>query len=199
MIRSSNDVDHFLDLAAAAASEGRDADARKLVRRALSLNPDHPRAQLLWAVELLDQPRQARYHLRRAAELGRGDPAIEYQVACVLLDLGEVDAALMLARRASRHVDGEFRFMPGLVNLTGRLADARGEDAVAERALGMAFELEPEMAWHGRTLAQFLARQGRVTEAALVTRAALRRTPDDPGLLALLARLRRGVLSASAL
>jgi tetratricopeptide (TPR) repeat protein len=190
MMRTPNDVEQFLAMAVEAASEGRARDARQLVRRALSLNPDHPRAQLHWAVELIDQPQQARYHLRRAAELGRGDPAIEYQVACVLLDLGDVDAARLLARRARRHVDGEFRFLPGLVNLTGRLADACGQDDVAERALGLAFELEPEMAWHGRTLAQFLYRQGRDAEALRVTRAALLRAPDDRGLLSLQARLR---------
>jgi tetratricopeptide (TPR) repeat protein len=190
MMRTPNDVEQFLAMAVEAASEGRARDARQLVRRALSLNPDHPRVQLHWAVELIDQPQQARYHLRRAAELGRGDPAIEYQVACVLLDLGDVDAARLLARRARRHVDGEFRFLPGLVNLTGRLADACGQDDVAERALGLAFELEPEMAWHGRTLAQFLYRQGRDAEALRVTRAALLRAPDDRGLLSLQARLR---------
>jgi tetratricopeptide (TPR) repeat protein len=190
MMRTPNDVEQFLAMAVEAASEGRARDARQLVRRALSLNPDHPRVQLHWAVELIDQPQQARYHLRRAAELGRGDPAIEYQVACVLLDLGDVDAARLLARRARRHVDGEFRFLPGLVNLTGRLADACGQDDVAERALGLAFELEPEMAWHGRTLAQFLYRQGRDAEALRVTRAALLRAPDDRGLLSLEARLR---------
>jgi tetratricopeptide (TPR) repeat protein len=190
MMRTPNDVEQFLAMAVEAASEGRARDARQLVRRALSLNPDHPRVQLHWAVELIDQPQQARYHLRRAAELGRGDPAIEYQVACVLLDLGDVDAARLLARRARRHVDGEFRFLPGLVNLTGRLADASGQDDVAERALGLAFELEPEMAWHGRTLAQFLYRQGRDAEALRVTRAALLRAPDDRGLLSLEARLR---------
>ena len=190
MMRTPNDVEQFLAMAVEAASEGRARDARQLVRRALSLNPDHPRVQLHWAVELIDQPQQARYHLRRAAELGRGDPAIEYQVACVLLDLGDVDAARLLARRARRHVDGEFRFLPGLVNLTGRLADACGQDDVAERALGLAFELEPEMAWHGRTLAQFLYRQGRDAEALRVARAALLRAPDDRGLLSLEARLR---------
>jgi tetratricopeptide (TPR) repeat protein len=190
MMRTPNDVEQFLAMAVEAASEGRARDARQLVRRALSLNPDHPRVQLHWAVELIDQPQQARYHLRRAAELGRGDPAIEYQVACVLLDLGDVDAARLLARRARRHVDGEFRFLPGLVNLTGRLADASGQDDVAERALGLAFELDPEMAWHGRTLAQFLYRQGRDAEALRVTRAALLRAPDDRGLLSLEARLR---------
>jgi tetratricopeptide (TPR) repeat protein len=190
MMRTPNDVEQFLAMAVEAASEGRARDARQLVRRALSLNPDHPRVQLHWAVELIDQPQQARYHLRRAAELGRGDPTIEYQVACVLLDLGDVDAARLLARRARRHVDGEFRFLPGLVNLTGRLADASGQDEVAERALGLAFELDPEMAWHGRTLAQFLYRQGRDAEALRVTRAALLRAPDDRGLLSLQARLR---------
>jgi tetratricopeptide (TPR) repeat protein len=190
MMRAPSDVEQFLAKAAEAACEGRAEDARKFARRAVSLNPDHPGAQLHWAVELIDRPQQARYHLRRAAELGRGDPAIEYQVACVLFDLGDVDAALMLARRARRHIDDEFRFMPGLVNLTGRLADASGHAEVAERALGLAFALEPEMAWHGRTLSQFLYRDGRAAEALRVTRAALRYTPDDPGLLSLQARLR---------
>ena len=189
MMRSPNDVEQLLAKAAEAATEGRPRDARKLVRRALALDPDHPRAQLHWAIELIDQPQQARYHLRRAAELGHGDPAIEYQVACVLLELGEIRAALLLARRARGHVEDDFRFLPGFMNLTGRLADATGYDEVAERALALAFELEPEMAWHGRTLAQFLHRQGRAADALRVTRAALEYAPDDPSLVALRDRL----------
>src|SRR5215208_1551718 len=111
MMRAPNDVEQFLAKA-----------ARRFVRRAVSVDPDHPGAQLRWAVELVDQPRQARYHLRRAAELGRGDPALEYQVACVLLELGDIRAALQLARRARGHVeDAEFPFVGCLVNLTGRL------------------------------------------------------------------------------
>ena len=189
MLRAPNDVEQLLAKAAEASAQGRPRDARKLVRRALSVNPEHPLAQLHWAVELIEQPRQARYHLRRAAELGRGDPAIEYQVACVLLELGDVGAALQLARRARRHVDGEFRFLPGLVNLTGRLAEASGQDDLAERALGLAFAMEPEMAWHGRTLAQFLHRSGREAEALRVARSALQFAPDDPGLLRIRDRL----------
>jgi tetratricopeptide (TPR) repeat protein len=189
MIKTDNEVDHFLDLAARAGADGRGQDSRKFVRRALTLDPDNPRAQLLWAIEQLEDPLRARYHLRRAAALGEGDPAIEYQIACVLLDLGDVDAALLLARRASRHVEGGFRFLPGLVNLTGRLADARGDDGLAEQALGLAFALEPEMAWHGRSLAQFLHRQGRRGDALRVALAALEHAPEDPGLRALVARL----------
>ncbi|HZB74811.1 MAG TPA: hypothetical protein VE526_01210 [Solirubrobacteraceae bacterium] len=189
MLRAGSDVEHLLAKAAESAAAGRAEDARKFVRRAVSIDPDHAEAQLRWAVELADTPRQARYHLRRAAELGHGDPALEYQVACVLFDLGDVDGALMLARRARRHIDEEFHFLPGLVNLTGRLADAGGHDEMAEEALGLAFALEPEMAWHGRTLSQFLDRQGRPAEALRVTRAALRHTPDDQGLRSLEARL----------
>ena len=185
MLRAPDDLEQLLAKAAEASAEGRARDARTLVRRALSLNPDHPLAQLHWAVELLDHPRQARYHLRRAAALGEGDPAIEYQVACVLLELGEIRAALELARRARRHIDGEFRFLPGLVSLTGRLADASGHGDVAEHALALAFALEPEMAWHGRTLAEFLARHGRHADALRVTRAALEFVPGDPELTAL--------------
>jgi hypothetical protein len=53
----------------------------------------------------------------------------------------------------------------------------------------LAFELEPEMAWHGRTLAQFLQRQGRAVDALRVTRAALEFVPGDPALVALQNRL----------
>jgi tetratricopeptide (TPR) repeat protein len=194
MLRAPNDVEQLLAKAAEASGEGRPRDARKLVRRALSLNPDHPLAQLHWAVELIGQPRQARYHLRRAAQLGEGDPAIEYQVACVLLELGEITAALQLARRARRHIDGEFRFLPGLVSLTGRLAHAGGHDEVAEQALALAFALEPEMAWHGRILAEFLARQGRPADALRVTRAALEFVPGDPALTELQERLSPAVV-----
>jgi tetratricopeptide (TPR) repeat protein len=189
MIRSPNDPEQLLAKAAEASAEGRPRDARKFVRRALSLHPDHPRVQLHWAIELIDQPQQARYHLRRAAELGYGDPAIEYQVACVLLEIGEIRAALLLARRARGHVDGEFRYLPGFMSLTGRLAHASGYDEVAEHALALAFEMEPEMAWHGRTLAQFLAGQGRAADALRVTCAALEYAPEDPALLALRDRL----------
>jgi tetratricopeptide (TPR) repeat protein len=189
MMRAPNDVEQLLAKAAESAGQGRARDARTLVRRALSLDPDHPLAQLRWAIELIDQPQQARYHLRLAAELGRGDPAIEYQVACVLLELGGISEALQLARRARKHIEGEFRFLPGLVNLTGRLADASGRIEVAERALALAFELEPEMAWHGRSLAEFLERQGRATDALRVSRAALEFAPGDPALVALRDRL----------
>jgi Flp pilus assembly protein TadD len=195
MMRSPGDVDTFLNKAAEAVADGRTGDARTLIRRALMLNPDHPGANLRWAIELMETPRQARYHLRRAAELGHGDPAIEYQVACVLLELGDVDGAHHLARRAHRHIEGEFRLLPGLVNLAGRLAHAEGDDAAAEHALGIAFAMEPEMAWHGRTLAQFLIAQERFAEALGVVHAALRHTPDDPVLLKFQARLTRTPLA----
>ncbi len=191
MMRAPGDVDTFLNKAAEAIAEGRAGDARTLIRRAMTLNPEHPGAQLRWAIELVDTPQQARYHLRRAAELGHGDPAIEYQVACVLLELGDVDGARHLARRAHRHIEGEFRHLPGLVSLAGRLAYADGQDGVAERALGIAFEMAPEMAWHGRTLAQFLIAEERPAEALRVVRAALRHTPDDAGLRQIEARLTR--------
>jgi hypothetical protein len=71
------------------------------------------------------------------------------------------------------------------------MAEAHGEDEAAERALGIAFALEPEMAWHGRTLAAFLIQQEREAEALRVVRAALRHTPDDPGLHKLEQRLGR--------
>ena len=75
------------------------------------------------------------------------------------------------------------------MNLAGRIADAEGDADIAERALVLAFALEPEMAWHGLTLAEFLARQGRRADALRVTRAALELVPDDPGLLRLRDRL----------
>ena len=105
MIRAGNNVDHLLEKAAEAASEGRADAARRFVRRAVSLDPDHAVAQLHWAIELLDQPKLARHHLRRAAELGHGDPVLEYQVAWVLVDVGDADGALTIARRAQRHLD----------------------------------------------------------------------------------------------
>jgi tetratricopeptide (TPR) repeat protein len=189
MMRSPDDVEQLLAKAAEAAAQGRPREGRKFVRRALGINPDHPRTQLLWALELIDQPRQARYHLNRAAELGYGDPAIEYQVACVLLELGEIRAALLLARRAHGHIDDDFRYMAGFISLTGRLADASGHEEAAEQAYALAFELEPEMAWHGRTLAQFLDRKGRTDDALRVTAAALEYAPADAALLALRERL----------
>jgi hypothetical protein len=45
------------------------------------------------------------------------------------------------------------------------------------------------MAWHGRTLAQFLREQGRDMAALQIARVALRHSPDDPGLLSMVERL----------
>ena len=182
-MRAPEEVEKILAQATDAARQGRDRDARKLARYALSLDPDHPRALFRWAVEIIEQPEQARYYLRRAAGLAEGDASVEYHVACVLLDLGEIDESLQLAQRAGRHIEEDFIFLPGLVNLAGRIADAKGDAVVAERALVLAFEMEPELSWHGLTLAKFLARHGRLADAQRVTRAALELAPDDPGLL----------------
>ena len=184
-MRAPDRVEQILAKATEAASQGRDGDSRKLARYALSLDPDDPRAIFRWAVEIIEEPEQARYYLRRAAGLAHGDAEVEYQVACVLLDLGEVDEALQLAKRAGRHIEHDCVFLPGLVNLSGRLADAKGDAVVAERALMLAFQLEPELSWHGLTLAKFLAGQGRGSEALRVTHLALELVPDDPGLLRL--------------
>jgi Tfp pilus assembly protein PilF len=182
-MRAPEEVEKILAKATDAARQGRDWEARKLARYALSLDPDHPRALFRWAVEIIEQPEQARYYLRRAAELSHGDASVEFEVACVLLDLGEIDEALRLAKRAGRHVEEDFIFLPGLVNLAGRIADAKGDAVVAEQALVLAFALEPEMSWLGLTLAKFLARHDRRADALSVIRAALERAPDDPGLL----------------
>jgi tetratricopeptide (TPR) repeat protein len=188
-MRAPDQVEQILAKATEAARQGRDRDSRKLARYALSLDPDHPRAVFRWAVEIIDEPEQAMYYLRRAAGLARGDATVEYQVACVLFDLGEIDESLKLAQRAGRHVGDDFPFHAGLVNLAGRHADAKGDAVGAERALLLAFEMEPEMPWHGLTLAKFLAEQGRSPDALRVTREALQRAPDDPGLLRLEGRL----------
>ena len=131
MIRSGTDIEHLLAKAAEASSEGRPDAARRFVRRAVSLQPDHAGAQLHWAIELLDHPELARHHLRRAAQLGEGDPVLEYQVAWVLLELGDVEPALTTARRAQRHLDdGDVDDVTGLVlallALKTRLRAARG-------------------------------------------------------------------------
>jgi tetratricopeptide (TPR) repeat protein len=141
------DVDKILAKATEAAREGRAVDSRKLARYALSLDPDHPRALFRWAVELLDEPEQAAYYLRRAAELAEGDAAVEYQVASVLLDLGRVDESLHLARRAGSHVEDECVLLAGFADVAAALArflarEGRGADAV--RVVHAALEHAPE-------------------------------------------------------
>ncbi len=131
-MRPPDAVEQALAKANEAAVQGRHRDARKLARYALSLGPDNPHAVLRWAFETIDQPDQAKHHLRRAARLAEGDASVEFQVACVLFDLGETDEALQLAKRAGMDVDEDFVFLPGLAGHTfasylarqGRNADA---------------------------------------------------------------------------
>jgi tetratricopeptide (TPR) repeat protein len=126
------EVEQILAQATEAAKQGRERDARKLARYALSLAPDHPYALFRWGVEIIEEPERAKHYLRRAAALGWGDASLEFQVACVLFELGETDQALQVAKRAGRHVDEDFVYLPGLAGHTlasdlakqGRSSDA---------------------------------------------------------------------------
>jgi tetratricopeptide (TPR) repeat protein len=188
-MRATDQVEEILAKASDAAREGRDLESRKFVRYARSLRPDDPQVLVRWAAEIGDRPEQALYCLQRAVALCGEDPAIEYQAAAVLFDMGEIDSALDLARRARRHIEDDLSLLPGLMSLTGRIADAKDNEQVAEEALTLAVDLEPDQSLHRSTLAEFLERWGRTAEALRVTRAALEQSPDDPALLRLRDRL----------
>jgi len=155
----------------------RDAENLKFVEDAIERFPQDPEVRLLYGTALVPfRPEEAPWQLATAIKLDMDNPWRLTRAACLLFDLGEVEASRSYAARAVQFAPDKFSLEAVLTNLGGRLAALQGDDALAEEALRAAVESEPLRASYARDLARFLADQERPAEALDVIDRALRLT-----------------------
>jgi tetratricopeptide (TPR) repeat protein len=150
----------------------------ELLREAVRRHPDDAELHLLAgaAERAVGSHREAERLTRRGGELAWDDPHRLTWAASQLLDAGDADEAQRWIGRVYELAPDEFELTADLVHLVGRLALARGREDDAEKALRMAFDLDPDTKAHGRLLAELLERNGRGEEAVEIRGEALRRT-----------------------
>jgi tetratricopeptide (TPR) repeat protein len=183
--RSPRDVDALAMLGAAYEQRARETGdpayylkAERVLARARSLAPDH-----LATIEGLGSLALSRHDFRKALRLGRRATSLAPAAARGYGVLG--DALLELGRYAEsfRTFDRMSALKPGLDSYarTGHALDLVGRTRAAERSLRLALEAargrpEPE-AWTHVQLGRLLFSRGRVREASVHHRAALRALP----------------------
>ena len=154
------------------------AENAELLREAVTRFPDDAELHLLAgaATRAVGSLQEAERLTRRGGELAWDDPHRLTWAASQLLDAGDLHGAQRWIGRVYELAPDDFEFAADLIHLVGRLAMARGLDEDAEKALRMAFELDPDTRAHGRVLAELLERSGREEEAVEIRGDALRRT-----------------------
>jgi tetratricopeptide (TPR) repeat protein len=183
-----NHLDWMFDAARVlAASDGHKERAAEVRRRLVDLALRRP--------ELLLQPFGNIDHAGDALAMGEfldlireadvNHPGLISKVCAKLHDLGDTDEALRLADRQLGRTPDDGLMLARKVRLL--LAMDRPRDAAA--ALARLAEAEPENMWAHLTLARTLARAGRHAEALTAADFGLARTPDEPQLLAVKARI----------
>ena len=154
------------------------AENAELLREAVTRFPDDAELHLLAgaAARAVGSHQESERLTRRGGELAWDDPHRLTWAASQLLDAGDLDEAQRWIGRVYELAPDDFEFAADLIHLVGRLALARGRDDDAEKALRMAFELDPDTRAHGRVLAELLERSGHADEAVEIRGDALRRT-----------------------
>jgi tetratricopeptide (TPR) repeat protein len=150
----------------------------ELLREAVSRFPDDAELHLLAAsaARAVGSHQEAERLTRRAGELAWDDPHRLTWAASQILDAGDFEEAQAWIGRVYELAPDDFEFAAELTHLVGRLALARGREDDAEKALRLAFELDPDTRAHGRVLAELLEQTGRLEEAVELRADALRRT-----------------------
>ena len=173
--------------------EKRDAENLALLEQAAERFPEDPEIRLLLATALVPfRPEEARWQAATAVQLDADNPWRLKRAASLLFHLGEVDAAYSYAARASQLAREDHLLEVELANLGGRIAARRGQLALAEEALRLAVELDPDEEAFARDLAKFLADTDRGAEALEV----IDRAVESVGQKDNLERLRESLTSA---
>jgi hypothetical protein len=89
-------------------------------------------------------PDGAKEYVKRAAELCGDDPNTLTGCASLMFYLRDFDQSQRYVQRASETASKGFELVVDLIHVTGRLASQKGDDELAEQALSMAFQEEPE-------------------------------------------------------
>ena len=180
---SEDEVEEVLARARDVGRAGRHAESVELLRRAVARFPDHPELLVRVAVAVArTAPAESQEYARRAVRVAPDDPAVLFRCASLMFSHGRFDESRRYAKRARAFADQDFPLLVDLIHLAGKLAAQKGNHADAEKALRIAFEEDPSGIGHGRELAEFYFRRGRLEEAAAVAEEALCHQPDDAAL-----------------
>jgi tetratricopeptide (TPR) repeat protein len=153
------DADNYVCLAQASLAQSQFDQARQQLRRALALDPHHPRAHGLLGLLALDDPPQARVHLEQV-----GDPALlawldRIEAAWAGSSEEERAEAAVLSANLLLHLEqptlarghlerflAKGRDNAEVVATLGYTLDRLGETGPARQALLRALELDPDLA-----------------------------------------------------
>jgi tetratricopeptide (TPR) repeat protein len=164
----------IIDRAEQLLMERRDAENLALLEVATDRFPDDPDIRLLAGLSLIPfQPEDAPWHLATAVALDPENAERIARAASVLAALGQLEAAEDYIVRVHELAPQHYRLHLKLVNVTGRIAEARGDDELAEEALGEAFANDPDDGGYALDFARFLADRDRASEALEVIDRAL--------------------------
>jgi len=131
----------------------RQEDREALVREELHRSPDDPALLHLAAVTYWGDAEGRPHEYLRQALARTDDPNLLTQCGHLLLDLGDLTAAIEAAKRARPALEEGFPLEAELLHLTGRLAAQRGDVESAKTLLEGLFAEEPQMSGLGYHLA----------------------------------------------
>lgn len=165
--------------------ENRQEEARALLDAILASQPDHPEANNLFGVYLLNtgDAAGARRHFKHALAARPDFPAPHNNLGNIALAEDELEEAARCYRTALEHKPD---YVEALTNLGGVL-NLLGDSAAAESYCRKAVELAPDFAGAHCNLGNVLLSKGRGGEAIASYRAALKLSPELPEALANLA------------
>lgn len=161
--------------------EGRQKEAQLLLERILAAQPDHPEANNLFGVYLLnaDDSLRARAHFERAVAARPASPAPHNNLGNIHLAEGELEEAARCYRTALSHKPD---YVEALTNL-GAVLNQQGDSAAAEPYCRKAVELAPDFGGAHCNLGNVLLSQDRGGEAIACYREALKLSPGLPEAL----------------
>lgn len=161
--------------------EGRQQEARPLLENILAAQPDHPEANNLFGIALLNDGDEAaaRIHFERALAAKPDFPAPLNNLGNIHLAEDEFEDAARCYRTALAHKPD---YVEALTNL-GAVLNLQGNSADAEAYCRKAVELAPDFAGAHCNLGNVLLSQDRGGEAVACYREALRLSPGLPEAL----------------
>lgn len=159
-------------------ASGKVAPARKAIRQALKVWPDHPVALLRLATLELDNgdPKGAVPVLRRLAEVKPGEPAVRLRLASALKEAGDAEEA----EQTLRQLVADAPHLPRAHHDLGRLLESRQAFEEAFDAYATALKLDAASALYWRNAGRALESLGDYARAVDHFSSAIERKPQDP-------------------